>query len=138
MQIEMTLIESDGILRVDLQGHRDAKQAISQATSIWPRVAAECRARNIYRILAISQLTGRLPPLSAYAISSNPQQFNWDRNFQLAFVDLNPESLADNQFGELVATNRGWSMKVFDNEQDAMTWLNGAGGNVAADLPDSF
>jgi len=42
---------------------------------------------------------------------------------KIAYVDLDPANHQNNQFGELVAENRGAFAKVFTNEKDAEEWL---------------
>ena len=124
--IESVITEQDGFIRVELTGNRDLDGALEGALALWSRVADECRARGINLILAVSQLTGRLPPLKAYRVAAHPENYGWDRKFRIAFVDLNEGSLPDNEFGELVARNRGWSVRVFGNEPDAIAWLRGS------------
>jgi hypothetical protein len=71
-------------------------------------------------ILAIFKLSGRLPVMPAYEIASSPEEFGWSRKFKLAIVDVNNESRQDNLFAETVAVNRGYNVKIFDNEKDAL------------------
>jgi len=46
---------------------------------------------------------------------------------KIAFVDFDPASYENNQFGELVAGNRGAFAKVFTTESNAHDWLVGPG-----------
>jgi hypothetical protein len=47
------------------------------------------------------------------------------RDLQLAFVDLFDQHKSLNNFGVLVAENRGLSLRQFDSEAQAETWLIG-------------
>ena len=75
------------------------------------------------RILVISRATGRIPTLEGYEVAGHSEEFGWSRDYKLALVDLNEESLQDNLFAETVAVNRGFNVKVFDNVKEAEIWL---------------
>jgi hypothetical protein len=53
------------------------------------------------------------------------------RDIQLAFVDLFAQHKSLNEFGVLVAENRGLSLRQFDSEAQAETWLIG-GHNMSS------
>lgn len=113
-------------LRVEVSGHRTPGREVEDAVAVWSEVADRCRAASLPRILAVMKLSGRLPTMAAFDIAHAPDSFGWSREFQLALVDLNEESRKDNLFTETIAVNRGFRVKVFDNEDDARAWLLGS------------
>ena len=123
MPYKIKIQEKSDYLRIEISGDRSPGQEASEAIEFWSQVAKLCREKNIDNVLTISTLTGRLPTLQAFEIAQSPESFGWDWRFKVAFVDLNEESRQDNLFTETVAVNRGYRAKIFDNEDDAKTWL---------------
>lgn len=58
------------------------------------------------------------------------------RDIQLAFVDLFDQHKSLNNFGVLVAENRGLSLRQFDSEAQAETWL--IGGHASPSLGEQI
>ncbi len=92
------------------------------AGSAFSQVVEICHTKNINNILAVGKVTGHLTPMAAYDMANFPDKHGWRRKFRLAVVALG-KSWRSNLFAETVANNRGYTLKVFDNEQDAKTWL---------------
>ena len=90
---------------------------------MWLRIAEASRATGLRRILAISWITGRLPTMSAYQVASQPDKFGWSRDLKLALVDHHPPSREKNAFSANVASNRGFTVRYFDDEAAAVAWL---------------
>jgi hypothetical protein len=112
-------------IRVEVIGHRSKGKEFEDAVRVWSQEADVCREKEINRVLAISKVTGQLPTIAAYDIAEPPGSFGWSQRFKFAYVDLNEESRNENVFSETVAINRGYNVKLFDNEQDAKEWLLG-------------
>jgi hypothetical protein len=115
--------EEKDYIRVEVSGDRTPNKETEDAISVWSRVAERCHSTNIHRILATVDLSGRFPTLAAYELAKSPGAFGWERHFKMAVVDINKESRQDNYFTETVAVNRGYWVKIFDNEKDAENWL---------------
>lgn len=111
-------------LRIDVSGERKFGKKGEDAISVWSQVAEVCREMDINRILAIFRLSGRASStMGAFQIVESAKGFGWSEKYRLAIVDTNEESRKDNLFIETVAVNYGYTMKVFDNEQEAKEWL---------------
>ena len=110
-------------IRIEISGDRTPGQEAAEAIQFWSNVADLCRQNNIFKVLTISALTGRLPTMQAFEIARSPESFGWSWEYKVAFVDLNEGSRQDNLFTETVAVNRGYGAKIFDNEFDAKAWL---------------
>ena len=73
--------------------------------------------------LLVLNLSGPLSPMDAFDIVSTSEEIGSQRQFRVAMVDQNTESAEDTHFTEIVAGNRAFPVRVFDNEQDALDWL---------------
>lgn len=125
MPYDVNIAETEGVLRVEVKGERsaDTEKAIGDISSVWRRVGRECLTRHIDRVLAVFELTGPFSIVGAYRVASQPEKFEFDSKTRIAIADLDDESFRNNKFSETVAVNRGWQIKVFDNERDALEWL---------------
>ena len=119
--------EEENYILVKVSGDRIPGQETEIMTNVWIRVMKMCHEKSIHKILAILNLTGRLPTMKVYYGAKNPDAVGWSRKFQLAVVDLNEQSRQDNVFAATVASNRGFPVKIFDNEEDARNWLFNTG-----------
>ena len=123
MSLEISIQEFPDYLRVELSGARTSGREKEDAIDIWRQVIEACQTSGVNRILVISRVSGRIPTLDAYEVAGHPEKFGWSRDYKMALVDLDEESLQDNLFAETVAVNRGFDVKVFDNEKEAEIWL---------------
>lgn len=110
-------------LYVKVTGNRERGNEVADSMNGWKMIAEKCQKENLHKVLTVLQLSGRLPVMSAYSIAGLASQLDSARKCKIALVDLNKDSLKDNQFGETVAINRGIRLKTFDNEEDAEKWL---------------
>ena len=122
MPYKVTIKEKEDHLRVEISGKWTKGNEVEEVISAWSQVVEIGRTKNINHILAIGKVTGHLPPMAAYDMAKFPDDHGWSRKFKLALVALG-ESWKSNLFAETVADNRGYDVKVFDNEQDAKAWL---------------
>lgn len=119
LQFEVT----DNMLVVEIRGDRAAGDLSSNAKSAWSRIAAVCDENRQSRILVISHATGRYRTYNAYEINSTLDECGIRKSWKIAFVNLDKESYQDIEFGETVAVNRGFQLKVFPTEAAARAWL---------------
>lgn len=123
MSLEINIQELPEYIRVEVSGSRTRGKEMEEAVDLWKQVVEVCQASGRDRILFITMATGRIPTLEAYEVAGHPEDFGWSRGYKMALVDLNPESLEDNQFAGTVAVNRGFNVKIFDNEKEGEIWL---------------
>lgn len=123
MEYDITFKENVDHLRLEISGTRTRGSEETDAIKSWSKVAEFCKAKNINHILAILRITGPMPPWASFQIGALAEEFGWSRKFRLAVVTLDKESMKANLFTETVAVNRGFDVKIFDNEQDAKSWL---------------
>jgi len=65
---------------------------------------------------------GQPLPLDSFHSGDELSQRGFTRNIKMAFLDR-IEFISANEFYELVATNRGFQLRHFYNEAEAMEWL---------------
>jgi len=123
MPYDATIQTFENHVRAHVTGARVPGQAVADADIVGEELVTLCREKGINKILLVIELAGRLSAIDAYEIVSSSEQYGWSREFKLAFVDLNAESLEDSYFTETVAVNRAYSMSVFDDEEEAKVWL---------------
>lgn len=124
MAYQFTFEEHEGVVKVIVTGERISGEKIKLAEEAWEKVAQFCMHKGLSRILIISQVTGNLPPLDAYQISTNLENLGLRKNWKIAFVNQDLESLTDIQFAEIVAQNRGINARMFNQEAEAWTWIS--------------
>jgi hypothetical protein len=61
--------------------------------------------------------------MDSFDLVSISEEVGWKRDFHVAIVDLNSDTLEDARFTEVVAANRAYPIRVFDNEEDGKDWL---------------
>lgn len=88
----------------------------------WDEIIRTCRAYAYGRLLVVLDGPGNKNELDAYESSRGIIALGL-QGIKIAYVDLNPANLKFNQFGELVADNRGAFAKVFVGETHAEEWL---------------
>ena len=110
-------------LRVEVSGGWTPGKEGEDSVRVWGEVAETCKKEGKTRILAIWDVAGRLPPMDGYNLGANPERFGWDRRFKLATVHLHEERFQDGLFVETVALNRGFRVKMFEDEEKAKSWL---------------
>ncbi len=111
---------------MEVSGDWTQGKEFDDAIGVWGQVADFCHQKGINKILSIWDVPGRLPTISGYQLVELSNKFNWDRHFKLAVVHLHEERFKDSLFVETVAANRGYLMKMFEDEQEAKSWLLGS------------
>jgi hypothetical protein len=90
--------------------------------SYWQKMLDECRTHGFDKLLVEENLEDSLSMPEVYEFASEYLEMGF-RQIIVAFVDRYPEQRQLNRFGELVATNRGGRIRVFDSVSDAKQWL---------------
>jgi hypothetical protein len=123
MPYECAITNEKDYLRVVVSGEWNPGHELEDAIAMWMQVGKACIDEEQRRVLAIFDVPGRLPPVSAYELASNPERFGLGNNFRLAVIYLYEDRRNDSQFAETVAANRGYKVKIFDDEESALQWL---------------
>ena len=101
-----------------VEGERDS-YAISIA--YWQEVARECRSRGTTRVLVDENIVQNVSVAEIYQVASEiPAMFS---GIAIAFRDRYADQSETNEFGVLVAQNRGVIGKFFVELEEAEKWL---------------
>jgi hypothetical protein len=106
-------------LYVYVTGERDSYEISKQ---YWQEIAAECRRSDCKKVLIEEDITEIVSTGEMYKIASEIPQMGFF-GIRIAFVDRRIEHQDLNQFGELVATNRGIYGKIFNDVEESEKWL---------------
>lgn len=105
-------------LYVYVEGDRDS-YPISMA--YWQEVARECERLGSKRVLVDENITENVTVAEMYSVASEiPLMFS---GIAIAFYDRHADQAEINEFGELVAQNRGVIGRFFADSDQAKEWL---------------
>jgi hypothetical protein len=110
-------------VRVHVTGRRRTGDAAFEAGQVGRHIVEFCRKADVFRVLVILDLSGRLSAIDSYEIVSQATEYGWDHNFKLAFVAIDSESADDVKFTETIAVNRAYSVRQFTDKAEAAEWL---------------
>ena len=119
MGYEVRVSVHDRYLRIEASGSRN----IEDSQDLFRRIAEESAKHELYDILLVLELEGRLPTFKIEDMVASHEKVGFDSRHRIAAVDENEESVPDLRFAEDVATVRGLCGAVFENEEDAVRWL---------------
>jgi hypothetical protein len=111
------------LLRVEIWGNRDHGDLVNNAKAAWSKVAVVCKENNLSRILVVSHALGEYSTFKAYKINSTLSECGVQPSWKIAFVNLDKDSYQEIEFGETVAVNCGFIIKIFPTEDAAREWL---------------
>lgn len=123
MPHEIEFHEEDSYLRVILRGKRSPSREGALLIDTWSTVAAYCTEHHYTRILGVIHFREPLEPTAAYEAAHAPHLFGWRHTFRLALVYPDPVVFESNRLTENILTNRGYQIRVFMDESDALSWL---------------
>lgn len=115
----LSFTEREGILRALIEGETANFEI---AKRYWHDIATAAIEGNFKRLLVIENVPEAISVAEVHQLVSEMADLPV-RNIKVAFVDLFPEHKSLNEFGTLVAENRGLRIKIFENESVAIEWL---------------
>lgn len=113
----------DDHIRIEVTGERVPGNVAPDSGEVIEKTMQVIEKTGITNCLLILNLTGALSPMDAFDIVAISEEVGWKRNFKVAMVERNAAALEDTHFTEIVAGNRAYPVRVFDNEDDARDWL---------------
>ncbi len=96
--------------------------SLEVSKSYWFRALEECKSKNYEKLLIEEDLEGNLSTNESYQLSVLLAESEY-KDILVAFVDTHIEHQDLNRFGELIVTNRGARIKVFNDKKEAKEWL---------------
>lgn len=89
----------------------------------WSEIAQACAENNVKRLLVDEDLAEQTVSMSDVYQGAADLSSMGLNGVKIAFFDRHADHHDLNQFGELVATNRGLFCKVFNDFDEAERWL---------------
>jgi len=115
----LTFEEREGYLFAGVTGEADNIEISSQ---YWKEIADKCKTDAIKKVLIVEDLPGGASMTDVYEVASALPQLGFF-GIKIAFVDAHLDQQDVNEFGELVAVNRGLYGKIFNDVSEAEKWL---------------
>ena len=123
MPYQSTIEVRDDHVRVKVSGERVPGNVAADSGAVIRETITALESSKLDRCLLVLRLTGPLSALDAFDLVTASEEQGWKRNYRLALVNLNVESLEDTRFTEIVAGNRAYPVRVFADEDEALDWL---------------
>lgn len=99
------------------------KDSVEICTKYWREIAAECQRTKYNKVLIVESIRETVSTTEMYEIASEIPNMMGLLGVKIAFVDRYIGQRPVNEFGGLVATNRGTYAKLFDTVEEAEKWL---------------
>lgn len=118
-QYRLTFEERPGYLYALVEGERDSYE-ISRA--FWQEIAAKAASIKSDRVLIHEDIQMAVSFAEVFKLASEIPEMGFG-TARIAFVDRYLEQNEINEFGELVAVNRGVNGRIFRDVDTAVEWL---------------
>ena len=106
----------------------DGDKDFAFAVDLWTQVVAMCQKHNCFNVLGIANTSKPVEAMEGYDHAGLFQNLAITQEYQVAWVELNPDAMDMADFIETVLVNRGLPGRVFGSVDDAKTWLLGEPG----------
>ncbi|HSR88633.1 MAG TPA: hypothetical protein VLL07_06735 [Pontiella sp.] len=98
------------------------QDSFAASLSYWNAIADEVKRFGYTKLLVHEQLEGNVDAGEVFQIIMNLKESAL-RGVQIAFYDENREDIPINALGQLVANNRGGTVRLFHNLAAATDWI---------------
>ena len=116
---EIAFERRPGYLYVYVSGEHDSYEI---SRSYWLEVAEHCRKIDCNKILIEEDIPEAVSPADMYQLATELPKMGF-LGVRVAFYDRYADQQDLNEFGELVAVNRGLYGKLFNDINEAEDWL---------------
>ena len=116
---QITFQQRPQYLYVYVTGEHDSYEI---SRSFWLEIAENCRKINCNKILVDEDIPETVSLADMYQLATELPQMGF-LGVRVAFYDRYAEQQDLNEFGELVAVNRGVYGKIFNDINEAERWL---------------
>lgn len=122
MSHDVRIIPATEFLQTTIEG----TIAFESSEQILRQIAAACREHDQHHVLidATKLPEKSLSVIELYQLGSGLQQYGFGATHRIAIVCNPGESTQRAKFFELVATNRGANVRVFERMEEAWAWLS--------------
>ncbi len=123
MNYTLTFNRKETYLYVRLEG----KPSYEDILTFWEQVRDEASKQDCLRTLIDARLDSDFPSFSTahnYSISARLSELGFAQGTKVAIVYAVSRFYTNDQFGETVARNRGFNIRIFKKIEEAEDWLN--------------
>lgn len=109
------------LLRARVTGGHDTGLAVSR--HYWLRILEEVRAHGASQLLVLDGMQGEVmddDDLRRFFDALEGQGLD---RVRLAYVEGRADQIPRTEYAELMARERGYEVRIFNNENDAVVWL---------------
>ena len=124
MSVEYRIENKYDYCRLYVSGEWTRGQEANEAKKIWEELMEVSKQTEISRVIAVFDIPGSCPqwkPSRSQVLLYPPA--GGTIVGRLPWFYPYPERYESNLFSETVAVNRGYNVKAFRNESDALAWL---------------
>ncbi|MER3546928.1 MAG: hypothetical protein C4338_04700 [Rhodanobacteraceae bacterium] len=119
-EYELAFQDRGDHLRVTISGPPDS---LEMSLAYWKEIAAECERRGTRALLVIDRLPGApIPPQHQEQVISAMRE-SYMRQVRVAYCEMDSTYLPQAEYGELLAREEGYTVRVFGSESEAELWL---------------
>ena len=118
---QITFKQRPEYLYVYVSGERDSYEISRQ---FWQEIADHCAREKCAKVLIEEDIVESVSMTEVFKLASEIPMMGF-YGIRIAFVDRYIEHHELNQFGELVAVNRGVHGRIFNDAKEAEKWLLG-------------
>ena len=116
---ELTFEPREGYLYAYVAGEQDTFEI---CFAYWSEIGRKLAELKLDRVLVVEDIAEESPMVDVYELASKLPDIGF-RGISIAFVDRYASHQDLNDFGVLVASNRGLIGRAFHNEAEAVAWL---------------
>jgi hypothetical protein len=104
-----------------LFAHIEGPESYEDALQFWKEIKLKADAEDQSSLMVVDEVTGVLSTIQVHLLSIEIAKLHSGRT--IAYVDPKEESFSANKYGETVVSTRGVNGSVFNNETDAIKWI---------------
>lgn len=106
-----------------IQVHANGAKTLAFTTAMWHEVVKRCKANKVFKILGIALTSDPLSENEAVGLLPVFKELGLDKNYKIAWVELNPEFYDVILFSEQLLASNGVDAKFFYEVSNAQAWL---------------
>lgn len=117
---ELAFHDRGDYLRVVITGARDS---LETSLAYWNEIATECERRGTRALLVSDELPGEpIPPQDQERVIQALRE-SYMQHVRVAYCEVDAVYLPQAEYGELLAREAGYTVRVFGSEREAELWL---------------
>lgn len=92
---------------------------------IWSKISKACEKHQCFNVLGIADTSEPIEAVESYELPGVFRQFNVDRRYRIAWVELNPDGVDVIDLAASILADRDLPGRLFATVDEATAWLLG-------------